>query len=136
MDRFLLKGHAAVAATGQRQSSRPSKRQRTLADCKKVAILVGHTTHCFSDENVNQLKEVLNDTSKAEQHLATLFALSAMDVQRQHLEQTQVAHSVRDLAKNSSCPDVQRVAGNLIQKWKDVCLKQPMNQKQKSLFAG
>lgn len=25
-----------------------------------------------------------------------------------------MAHSVRDLAKNSRCPDVQRVAGNLV----------------------
>ena len=59
MDRFLLKGNAAVAAAEQRQSSRPFKRQRTLADCKKVAILVGHTTHCFSDENVNQVSQAL-----------------------------------------------------------------------------
>ncbi|CAL8462494.1 g2027 [Coccomyxa elongata] len=105
--------------------------QLKLTDLKKVVVLpAGTSSVCFTAESVLKAKAVLDDSrSSSAEVLGSLRQLSCLLVSKSDLEQTGVAFSVRKLRK-SDHEEVQRIASNLIEKWKKVVLaEKPVQEK-------
>lgn len=122
MDKYLT-ADASTEASNRRRKLPAGTGQLTLHQCKKTVTLRGCTALCFTNDDLLACKRILEDASSSSQKLEQLRKLSVMHVNKSHLIESQVAGTVRSLAKSED-PEVAKVAQRVIDKWKTQVLQQ------------
>uniref|UniRef100_A0A061RIX8 TFIIS N-terminal domain-containing protein n=1 Tax=Tetraselmis sp. GSL018 TaxID=582737 RepID=A0A061RIX8_9CHLO len=120
MDRFLIRTNEGSGIRKLKANAGAGK-QRTLGSLAKVVILPkGVTNRVFSNEFLSSLKMVLDCASSSEEQLIeAIRQLSSLVITEDHLLQTQIGRSVRRLSKHSGSAEVRRLAGGLLNSWRD-----------------
>lgn len=124
MDKFLtVESGSSSGATHKKRKLPAGFGLMTLHQCKKTVTLHGHTAMNFSIADVQACKTALEEACSSTQKLDQLRKLSVMHINKSHLAESQVAKTVRALAKSEDA-EVARVAQRVIDKWKRQVLQQ------------
>ena len=95
-------------------------RQSTLESCAKVVKFSGFSALVFSVDDLLKLRETL-ESGTPQAKLEALRVLSTLVISVADLQSSLIGRSVNRLARGSTEEeDVQRVAGRLVEKWRDL----------------
>lgn len=122
MDRFVVRnGNPSAFLNPASQPSGSSRGQRTLCSLAKVVTLPrGVSPRVFSNEYLLRAKEVLESSESSEEALVdSIRQLSSLIMTEQHLMDTGLGKTVKNLSKHAPYGAVQSLARSLLSSWRE-----------------